>query len=162
MKKRIIALSLCLLLTGCGAAQTFETVDDLYAEPVVQRQVEVKLPKEAAQSAMSGTAGSIYLCDGYTITVQTFPSGTLDDAVRSVSGFTAQALAPIQTQQGDTDCYHCVWTAAGEGGDQVGRAVILDDGQCRYAVSVMAPAQTAGDLAETWQTVLSSVKLSTD
>lgn len=162
MKKRIFILLFCLLLTGCGTAQTFETVDDLYAEPAAARQIQVKLPEEAARSAISGETGSIYLCDGYTLAVQTFPTGTLEDAVRSVTGFSGEKLAPIQTRLGDTDCYHCVWTAAGEGGDQVGRAVILDDGNCRYAVSVMAPEQTAGQLTETWQTVLSSVKLSTD
>ena len=68
----------------------------------------------------------------------------------------------MQTRRGSADCYECVWTGAGEGGDQMCRAMVLDDGRFHYAVTVMAAADDAGDLAKTWQTIFDSVKLSTD
>ena len=37
-KKLAIMAFLCLLLTGCGAQETFETVDDLYVQPAAQPQ----------------------------------------------------------------------------------------------------------------------------
>ena len=40
---------------------------------------------------------------------------------------------------------------------QVGNAVILDDGNFHYAVSVMADADQAAKLEDTWQHILDSV-----
>ena len=46
----IISLSLLLLLSGCGAAETMETVSDEMAAPVMAqpKQIYVELPGEAA------------------------------------------------------------------------------------------------------------------
>jgi VCBS repeat-containing protein len=68
----------------------------------------------------------------------------------------------MHTKQAETDRYESVWSAVGEGEDQVGRLVILDDGNYHYAVTVMAPAETAGELTKTWQKLLNSAVISTD
>lgn len=165
MKKRLVSLFLVgVLLTGCGAAETFETVDDLYVQPAAQPQfIHLELPEEAAVPTMeSEKNGSIYLCDGYTLTVQTLAGGDMDMTLSQLTGFTSGDLTLMHTKQVATDRYECVWTAAGEPDDQVCRAVILDDGSYHYAVTVMAPAQTAGQLTATWQALLDSVAVSTD
>ena len=155
---------LCLLLTGCGAKETFETVDDLYVQPAAQPQfLHLDMPEEAAVPTLEHEqTGSIYLCDGYTMTVQVLPGDSLDSTLSRLTGFTTDRLTLMHTKQADTDRYECVWTAAGEGDDQVGRLVILDDGNFHYAVTVMAPAETAGELTQTWQKLLNSAVLSTD
>ena len=58
------------------------------------------------------------------------------------------------------DAYHKVWTAAGEGGDQLGRAQILSDGEFHYVVAVMADCTASGTLAETWQALFDSFGVS--
>lgn len=160
----VILACLCLLLAGCGAKETFETVDDLYAQPAAQPQfLHIDLPEEAATPTLEQEeTGSVYLCDGYTMTVQILPGGSLDTTLTQLTGFTSDRLTVMHTRQSDTDRYECVWSAAGEGEDHVGRLVILDDGAYHYAVTVMAPEETAGSLTKTWQTLLNSAAISTD
>lgn len=165
MKKLWCVLALALLLTGCGANEVWETISDVDDTPVMvqMQQVKLTLPKDAASETMeNGQSGKIYLCNGYTVTVQTLPGGDLDKTLREISGFSRQQLTVMETQTKNEKRYECVWAAAGEAEDQVARAVILDDGSYHYAVTVMARFSTAGDLADVWQSILTSVQLSTD
>ncbi len=165
MKKLIFALSVLLLLTGCGAQETFETVSDQNMQPVMAtlQQLTLALPEEAAAPAMeSPEQGKLYICDGYTLTVQTMASGDLDQTLQQLTGFTRDQLTVMETEQGDVRRIQCVWTAVGEGGDCVGRALVLDDGNYHYAVTVMAQSEMAGQLTGQWQEILDSATLSTD
>ena len=162
MKKCWIILLIILLFTGCGQTETLETVQDVCIQPVSApaQQILLELPKDAAVPALqSEETGLFYDCGMYTVTVQTLPAGDLDKTVRTVSGFSVDALALMQTQQGNCQRYTFVWSAAGEGQQQVGRACILDDGNFHYVVTAMAPADSAGDLAASWQALFSSLRV---
>ena len=125
------------------------------------QQLEVALPKEAtAPTLQSEDAGALYLCDGYSLSIQTMAAGDLDATLCSLSGFSKDQLTVMATEKHGVRRYDCVWSAAGEGGDQVARSVILDDGNYHYAVTVMADFASAGDLADTWKGILDSVKFS--
>lgn len=159
MKKVCFLLIFVLLLAGCQSVQTFETVQDVYA-PEAQnapRKIALELP-EGAQT-VAGENGMLYLCEHFDVTVETFSSGDLSRTVQVLTGFAPDALTMMQTAVSDVLRYECVWTAAGENGDTVGRAVILDDGQYHYCVTVMSQADIVGTLAEVWQELLSSVRL---
>lgn len=165
MNKWFSFILAALLLCGCSAQPVFETVEDVDVLPAsaTVRQIKLDLPKEAAKPVMQSEDGdSLYLCDGYTLTVQTLSGGDLDRTFRQVTGHSHSQLQPIRSKSGDAARYDVAWTAAGEGDDQVARAVILDDGFYHYAVSVMADAQIAGSLQNQWKTVLGSVSLRTD
>ena len=126
-----------------------------------QRQLQVSLPKEALTPTLQNAeAGKLYLCDGYTLSVQTMQAGDLDATMRSLTGFSREQLTVMETMKHGIKRYDCVWSAAGEGGDQVARSVILDDGNYHYAVTVMADFASAGDLAATWKSILNTVSLS--
>lgn len=163
MKKLCCVLLVAIMLTGCGVQSAFETIGDMLDTPVMalKREVRLQLPKEATAPALqSEDGGKLYLCDGYTLTVQTLSAGDLDRTMREVTGFSKDQLTVMETEQMDTRRYDCVWSAAAEEGEQVARSVILDDGYYHYAVTVMADFATAGELAQTWQTLLGSVTLS--
>ncbi len=163
MKKVLWLLAVCSLLVGCGAQTVFETVTDSVEIPTLatKRQIKVTLPKEAtAPTLHSEDAGMLYLCDGYSLSVQTMSAGDLDATLRTLTGFSRDQLTVMETAKHGIARYDCVWSAAGEGGDQVGRAVILDDGSYHYAVTVMADFASAGDLAGTWSAILDTVSLS--
>lgn len=165
MKKWFSFVLTVLLLCGCGAQPVFETVDDVDMLPAsaTLRQIKLDLPKEAAKPAMQTPDGdSLYLCDGYTLTVQTLPGGDLNRTFLQVTGYYQSQLQPIRSKSGDAIRYDLAWTAAGENGDQIARGVVLDDGFNHYAVCVMADAANAGELQKTWKTLLGSVSLSTD
>ncbi len=164
MKKCLLIAVLVLLLAGCGAPRSFETLSDEYVRPPqpVMRETQLGLPEEAAVSAITNAdQGSIYLCNGYTIAVQTLEAGDLDATLRTISGYGKDHLKLLERQAEDHRRYECVWAAAGEGEDQVCRAVILDDGNYHYTVTVTAGASNAGDLVQTWQELLSAFTLHT-
>ena len=164
MKKCTILIALCLLLTGCGAQQTMETISDDYVKSLAApMQLRLTVPEDAAVQTMGNDeAGKLYLCDGYTVTVQTFASGDLNSTVRSLCGFDTDHLTVIKTSSNELDQYRWVWTSIGETGEQVGKAMVLDDGNYHYALTVMAEAATAGQLDQIWQEIFSSVTLSID
>lgn len=160
----ILLFSVCLL-TGCAAKETFETVDDQLTVPVSASVSELKLslPEDASVLTMEHEdGGKLYLCDGYTITVQTYPAGDLEQTLYQTSGYSKEKLKVIESNSAGVTRYDWVWAAAGEEGDQVCRAALLDDGNYHYVVTVMAPADTAGELTQTWNSILSSLTLSTD
>ena len=162
LKKFMFVLAAVLLLSGCGAQETFETVSDVNAAPVLatQNRLQISLPDEAAVASMEAEDGStIYLCDGYTVTVQQLSGGDLDRTLREITGFSKDALLVMETVRDGHKRYECVWSAAGEGEDQVGRAAILDDGQHHHIVTVMAGYTQAGELRSTWQHIMDSATL---
>jgi len=161
MKKLCVFLLLCLLLTGCSARETFETIDDVHGEQplAAPREVVLTLPENAAAQAIQSDYGQLYFCDGYEITLQTVPAGNLDATLRKLTGFGSDGLTVVETGLTENARYECVWTAAGEGGDMVGRAVVLDDGQYHYCLTAMAGADKAGRLRETWQSLFDSFTL---
>lgn len=154
--KKIYVLALLLFLTGCASSQTFETVEDWYYTPAISQGIlSVALPEDAAVQTHS-ESGSIYLCDGYSICLQTFQAGDLDATVKSVSGFSKDRLELLQTRQQELKRYDFVWAAAGEAGDVVCRAAILDDGYFHYTLSVAAEASEAEELESCWQELFAS------
>ena len=161
MKVILLIVVLVLCLTGCSAPKNLETVSDVLDTQVVAtpKKLEVAVPEGATVCTVESGEGSLWLCDGYTLSVQTMAGGDLDRTLAQLTGFTQDQLTVMQTKQGDIKRREFVWSAAGEGGDQVGRAVILDDGSNHYTVCVMADAEKAGNLTQTWQKIFDSVAL---
>jgi len=162
VKKFWIVIMLVCMLSGCGAQEAFETVNDTLMQPeqAAEKQVMLSLPEDAAAPAMeSDTAGKLYLCDGYSVTVQTLESGDLQGTIKETTGFDRAALPIIETVQGEVRRYECVWTTTGETEDQIGRFALLDDGSYHYVVTVMADASKAGQLTNQWNQLFSSFSL---
>ena len=152
MKKLLVLMLMMLLLCGCGAQESFETVADEMVLPVsVQpREILLTLPEETLLPAMESDGRTLYLCNGYDVAVQTFSSGDLDGTIRELSGFGKDELTIMETTSGDCRCFEFVWTAATDLGEQVGRAMILDDGTYYYTLTAMAPAEKALNYQEIW------------
>lgn len=162
MKKCWIIVVALLLLSGCGAQETLETISDLYLQPVMAEawQVIVDVPKGASVEVMqSADGGKLYLCDGYTVTVQTMESGDLNKTLQDVTGYDKEDLTLMQTKQDGMKRYECIWTAAGESETQVGRARVLDDGNYHYVITVMAGESLAGELTQVWKELFNSFRL---
>lgn len=161
MKKVLILFLLTAFLTGCGAEETFETVDDiLSAEPVASpQQFVVSLPDEAAAPTFQDDSGELYVCQDYTISKQILSSGDMEKTVKSLTGKSSEELEIIKTIRENYDRYDFVWTSAGEEGLQLGRACILDDGNFHYTLTAMAQEEAAGQLRETFGDIFDSCKL---
>lgn len=165
MRKLWIVLPLVLLLVGCGEKPTLETVTDLPAEPVVStvRRIQVQLPKELSAPALQEeTAGQLYLCDDYSVTLQTVTSGDLQKTIRNATGMEQDALQIQKMRQGDAKRYQFVWSAGSESGTQVGRCCIIDDGAYHYVLTAMADEGVAGELQPVWQEMFTSFCLAAE
>ena len=161
MKKWIVCLVLPLILTGCGAGVTLETVHGDLEEPAAARprEISVELPGEAAVPAVESDSGRIYTCGDYDLAIQTLESGDLDATVQSLTGFAREALTVVETRQEGMPRYDFVWASAGEEGDQVGRAVILDDGNYHYTMTVLRDAEGVETQQVVWSHVFSTFRL---
>ncbi len=163
MKKRLsIFLLFCVLLTGCSTTETFETLGPIQHQPEAapaMASVQLALPESAAVEAFGGGSESVYDCDSYTLVLQTFLSGDLHSTVKSLSGFSPENLTVMESGFGEVMRYDWVWTAAGESGDMICRASVLDDGNYHYCISTLASAQDAGVLATEWNKLFSSFSL---
>ena len=151
MKKLWIVIAL-LMLCGCGAEETLETVaDEMVLEVLAQpREILLTLPEETLLPAMESDGRTLYLCRGYDVAVQTFSSGDINATVQQLCGFDSSELTILETMSGENRCYDFVWTAATDLGEQVGRAKILDDGDFHYTLTAMAPAEKASEYQEIW------------
>ena len=149
MKKLGIVLLALLLLSGCGKQTVFEKVEDLLEEPYVEaRRVSARLPKDAAVPVSGQDGGALYVCDGYSVTIQTLEGGDLDQTLRTVTGFPREKLQLLEQTQGEVKRYDCAWSCAGEGGDLVCQGVVLDDGCYHYVLTVMMEAGRAKEVRQ--------------
>ena len=162
MKKCCMILLFVLLLSGCSAQQTFERVYDDLLLPVMApvAQLQLQLPSSAAQPVLANDTGErLYFCDGYTLAVQTLEAGDLDKSLQSLCGYGREELTLLETKAETHSRYDWAFTCAGEGGTQVGRGAILDDGNYHYCVTVMAQESLSGALQDTWNDLFESLSL---
>lgn len=161
MKTYVWLTIFCLLLCGCSSQASFETLGPVIhvgqnAPPV--REMLLEFPENAAMLTSSGQ-DSIYTCGDYDLCLQVLPSGDIDGTARCLSGFDMEQLTVMESIRGGIVRYDWSWTAAGESGDMICRAVVLDDGNYHYALCVRADADQAGNLTEQWNRLFRSFGL---
>ena len=158
MRKCWMMLAMMVLLCGCAAEETFETVADDLVLPVMAspREISVRLPENAVSPVLESQGEQVYLCEGYEIIVETMDAGDVGATIRAVSGYDKEDITVIETQWQDVTRYEFVWAAAGEQGDRLGRAVVLDDGSYHYCLSVIRDASLSEDTQIVWNDVFQS------
>lgn len=158
LKKLVGFLLLAALLTGCAPEETLETVNDEWVVPVMAqpREISVRLPEDALAPVLEQDGRQLYMGQDYEIMLETLASGDLSATIRTLSGYDKDQLTVLNTRQEEAERYEFVWTAAGETGDRLGRAVILDDGDYHYCLSVL---RDPGDTHVVWRDVFSSFTL---
>lgn len=151
-------LLIMVLLTGCAAEETYETIADEILLPVMAQPgyISVDLPGETALPVIENDTGRLYVCNDYEIMIQTMESGNLDATLKTLSGLGKEDLTVMETFSDGISRYEFVWAAAGETGDQTGRGVILDDGNFHYCMSVLWDTDSSEKTQINWNQVFSS------
>ena len=164
MKKLWVIPLIALFLAGCGKKQTMETISDVPDTPVVSavRRIQMQLPPELSAPTLQGEEGALYLCDDYSVTVQTVEAGDLQRTIRNATGMDKENLQIVQTRQGDTKRYQWVWSSTGENGVQVGRGCILDDGAYHYVLTALTDENVAEKVQSQWKEIFASFTLATE
>ena len=104
----------------------------------------------------SGTGKALYFCADYCFSVQILPGGDRDATLREVTGFEADQLTLVDTNQGTQKREDFVWTCAGEGQEQLFRGCILDDGFYHYVLLAQTDADSAGAVQGDWERLFQS------
>lgn len=161
VKKWMVCLWILVFLAGCGRQETLETVGDVWDVPAmaVPRSILVDLPEDAVAGVLEGDAGRIYMGDGYEIMLQTLEAGDLDRTIQELCGKKREELTVLERENGAFKRYEFVWAAAGETGEQLGRSVILDDGNYHYCLSVLRCADPDQTPHIVWSQVFQSFDL---
>ncbi len=160
MKKWLIVLMMLLALPGCGAQETLETVSDTWEEtPVPAAKIHVDLPAEAAVPTLEGEDRRMYVCQDYEICIETLAGGDLSRTVQTLTGYAMEDLTVVETERSGAKRYDLVWSCTGETGQRLGRAVILDDGNYHYTMTLLRPADTTETTQIVWRTVFESFSL---
>lgn len=161
MKKLMVLALVTMLLCGCVAEETLETVADELVQPVMAQpsEITVSLPGEVSVPAMEGDTGRMYLASDYEIYIQTMVSGDLNTTIQTVSGFEKDALTVMETNPEGIDRYEFVWVSAGETGERLGRGVILDDGRYHYVMTVLRDTESDANSQIVWNDVFASFRL---
>ena len=165
MKKLIVLITFALLLTGCSRNVALETVTDVPDTLVVApvQRVLLHLPEELSAPALQNEeTGTLYLCDDYSLTLQTVSSGDLKKTIYEATGMEKENLDILQTGYGEIKRYQWVWTTAGETGIQVGRGCILDDGTYHYVLTVLVDETVSGKVRPVWKEIFTSFGLSAE
>lgn len=129
-----------LMLTGCRREETFETVDDevvVVAAMAQPAEISVRLPDNAVAPVLESEMRQMYMSENYEILIETVESGDLNTTIQTISGYEKDQLTVMQTQTDAATRYEFVWACAGEKGHRLGRAVVLDDGNYHYCLSVL-------------------------
>ena len=161
LKKVVYLLLLSLLLSGCGVKETYETVADVPVVPVMASpgEISVRLPEDALAPVLDTVGEQVYLCDGYEIIVEILESGDLTETIRALSGHDREDLTVMETFLDGVGRYEFVWACAGEEEDRIGRAVVLDDGDYHYCLSLVRDASTTEGSQIVWDDIFSSFTL---
>lgn len=160
MKKLFGCLLLVVTLCGCARTENFEVMGDIYApESAEAQRISLVLPEDAALEVMEGAGGTIYFCNGYEITISTHAAGDLSETLSEVTGYDDKLLTVISSEHDGIDRYDCVWASAGEGGDQMSRMMILNDGSYHYCLTMSCNAEDAGSLQAVWEALTDSFAL---
>lgn len=163
MRRLLLVCLTVLLLTGCSQPESYETVMDQVLTPVQHRPMQpvMELPGDAVEQVFSENSDrKVYFCDGFTLTLDTYPSGDLEKTLRQTTGFPKEQLDLIATEKAGIKHYVCAWSAAGEEAELICRMCLLDDGNYHYVLTAVAPAEQAGELVQgVWKQVFASFRL---
>lgn len=145
-------LGLIILLTGCsGVSQTgFEQVaDDIpVSSAAPQYSMVLATPADTQEvAAFSGEQLYAQSEGALTITTQVLQADHLDGLLRELTGLSQDHLTLMTTWQDGLPRHDLTWTAAGEGGMEVYRSVILDDGTYYYIATAAVPEEQAAAYA---------------
>lgn len=166
--KITVVLVLMMLLSGCAGA-AWETVEDINtAIPAASWQeaaysIEIGIPSDLALQEQTAD-WSLYATENGELEVETrrFLASDMKQAVKTLSGFSADRMTILQTTRFDLPEYQFAWLAQTEQGSRLYRADFVIDGMECYAVVCSRPEEAGMAFDEPIRHVFSTFGLYMD
>lgn len=159
MKWLLVGICVIEMLCGCSSHKNYETISDEIVTPIMAEpmQITADFPPDVSVYALEHN-GMICVGEGYSLCIETMTGGDLNNTVKKCTGYSAQNLNLIQTKRDGMTLYETAWSCMGEHGDQVGRLLVLDDGQYHYTLYALTDAEEMGQLQSVIQPVFQSFR----
>ena len=160
MRKLWVLVMASVMLAGCAAETTMETMaDEQVLSESVMKEITMELPGEPVLPVMRTDTGEIYICEDFEVSVETLPGGDLQRTVQMLTGFGMEDVTVMETTAGERTRYDLAWSAMGETGPEVGRAAVLCDGAYHYCLTVMTAEENAASCREMFNGLFESFTL---
>jgi hypothetical protein len=165
-------LPLCaLLLAGCAAEPTWETVNDTIEDAATVAalgeepyQIIFSVPMDAVLETFSQSdTRTVYTqADGeYEIEAMVLPTASIDEVVAELTGFAPDAVQTIKTERFSMPEYRFVWYSSSDEGGYLCRASVLTDAEYSYALVFSAREETGTTYRDCMNEVMDSFGLYT-
>lgn len=161
MKKWVLLVMVVALMTLCAcSAEDFEPMLDVYgpSDHAQPAKIQIDLPEDAVLSVMAGDTGTLYYGENYEVCVETYPSGNISDTLKKITGRQLSDLTVLEVPVEEGKSYRCGWSVTDGEGERIGQCVVIDDGRFHYCLSVLADAESAGQLRPVIESVLNSYR----
>ena len=160
MRKLWVLVMAAVMLAGCAAETTMETVaDELVLAESAMKEITMELPGEPVLPVMQTDTGEIYICEDFEVSIETLPGGDIQRTVQMLTGFGMEDVTVMETTVGERTRYDLAWSAMGETGPEVGRAAVLCDGAYHYCLTVMTAEENAASCREMFNGLFESFTL---
>ncbi len=162
--RKLLLIAVFLILSGCAAGNAAEPehVSDIPEKEPEVCVIAYELPEamvletgggELIQQAYESVDGS------YSVTAERIPADTLEEAIRTVSGFDMEDLTILNTKQDDAEIYHFAWSSGSEEGAFVSRCALAAKDGAYYALTVTRQAGECGENRAAEKKLFSSMRL---
>lgn len=168
MRKFVILPLAALLLLLCGCSETtvtWETVEDtieasaILDEPAYTMTFEV--PEDAVRQTFAcDDSREVYdQADGDYEIVSEILTGSIDSAVKTLTGYDSRQLLMLHTTRFGMPEYQFAWYSLGETGGRLCRAAVLVDGQDCYCLSFCTDEDCTATYDSTMEHVFATLGL---
>ena len=162
--KRLLTLTLALLLTGCAAPKMTDVfyVEDAQTLPPALFSIQFGVPMDAVEAVCSddGLSKLYQAEDGsYQIQTRILPGFDAAQALQELTGSTEETLHPIKTRRLGMTEYRFSWCSQGEDGLLLQTGTVLQGEDACYCLVFTTPEDGSRACRELQRQVLESFSL---
>lgn len=151
-----------VMFGGCGQEQDAqgESVQDAteLRKGPAKYDMAMGLPSDG-QAIFEDETCQVFSQEDVTVTTQIMQADSLEVLLKELTGMDQQRLTVMKTWQDEMPRYDLTWVSAGEGGLNVYRSAILDDGQSYYVATASVPEECAGKNTQRMEDWISTLVL---
>ena len=151
MKILLIFVLLLYSMAGCGTQVVYETIGNSCEEPQPVAQpceLQLRLPEGTVMETMDADGSGYYTLGQWEIWTRVLPGGDLHQTLQTIAPVDPDGLTLIKREINGYECVETTWSAAGEEGESVVRAGVIQDGGYHYCICLCVPQSDAREAEE--------------
>lgn len=161
MKIGLLLLITALVLSGCTAEPTFETIGNVWENSHAEElpaSIEFGLPDDIVMEVMESDDNCrSYQIGDWMLWTEICNGGDIAATMKMLTGMEDAEM--ISHPSGMYSCHETAWAVTEEEGEYVMRAAVIPKGAYHYCLSMKAPVEDARQMGEVFSQILENVYL---